>query len=819
VIRHRPFGVGHPYRLEPDQRVPARPIEGESVELRATTRQDAANLSVELTIDGRTSILPLEKVQRASPNGETGAGHLDAAATREAASDRQAWSIRLDPQTAGTLISYRFISEAGRERTRRFEVVVACWSANGGRLAVDHVGTGADRLDPDSVAWLRADGGPIRVRFALRLAANEHVVGFGERFDHLDQRGRRLDVAVFEQYKGQGPRTYLPMPFAIVVGGEGWGFHVRTTRRSWYDVGATDPTRLWVEVELDPDEPNPEVSLAIYDGPPADVLAAFWHETGEPRMAPEWVLRPWASSNEWNTEARVRAEVQRSLAEGIPVGTVVIEAWSDETTFVAFRDARYPVHDDGSPHRLTDFRFSPDGAWPDPKGLVEWLHGLGIRIVLWQIPLQRARPAPSGQARADRDTMVARGYAVRDGSGRPYRNRGWWFSGSLMPDFTNPEAKEWWLAKRRYLVEELGIDGFKTDGGEHAWGHDLRYADGSRGDSSNNRYPVLYAAAYHELMTASGREPVTFSRAGFTGAARVPCHWAGDEDSTWEAFRASITAGLTAGASGLIFWGWDIAGFSGEIPTAELYQRAAAMAAFCPIMQYHSEFNHHRRPSNDRTPWNVAERTGDPGVITTFRRYAVLRERLVQYLATQARRSVASGRPLMRALCFDWPDDPTIWAYPLEYLLGEDLLIAPVTESGATDWEVYLPDGDWVDAWTGERRSGPARIVQPVPVDLIPVYIRAAAADALRRIWDSTWEEAGRVAAAAADVRPAARLPSCRATWTGALVSPQDGHSCETRETGTDGCRDPNPQIGTDMLRPPSDATTPCTTAPAVRLR
>jgi len=57
--------------------------------------------------------------------------------------------------------------------------------------------------------------------------------------------------------------------------------------------------------------------------------------------------------------------------------------------------------------------------------------------------------------------MVARGYGIRQGDGRPYRNRGWWFPGSLMPDFTNPEAKAWWLAKRRYLVEELGIDGFK----------------------------------------------------------------------------------------------------------------------------------------------------------------------------------------------------------------------------------------------------------------------------------------------------------------------------------------------------------------------
>ena len=743
MIRHRPIGLGHPYRLEPDQRVPAQPIAGDPIELRATTERGVSGLVAELVIDGRRRVMALDRAAPAAERGAgaAGAGHLDAAAVREGASTRQGWTVRLDPLPAGTTLSYRIASNDGRLRTRSHRVVVAGWSRHGGRLRVDLIDHATDRLDPDSVSWLHAGECPIRVRFALRLAGPEHVIGFGERFDHLDQRGRRLDATVFEQYKGQGARTYLPMPFAIVTGGDGWGFHVRTSRRSWYDVGVTDPARLWVEADLDPEEPDPEVALATYGGTPAEVLSAFWRETGEPRMAPDWVLRPWASSNEWNTEARVRAEVGRSLAEGIPIGTVVIEAWSDETTFVAFRDATYPLHGDGSPHRLADFEFPPDGAWPDPKGLVDWLHGLGIRLVLWQIPLQRARPAPSGQARADRDTMLVQGYAVRDRRGRPYRNRGWWFPGSLMPDFTNPDARAWWLAKRRYLVEELGIDGFKTDGGEHAWGPDLRYADGTRGDVSNNRYPVGYAAAYHELMTECGREPVTFSRAGFTGAAGVPCHWAGDEDSTWEAFRASITAGLTAGASGIVFWGWDVAGFSGPTPSAELYLRATAMAALCPIMQYHSEFNHHRRPSNDRTPWNIAERTADPRVLPVARRYMRLRERLVPYLADQARRSAATGMPLMRALCFDWPGDPAVWAYPGEYLLGDALLVAPVTRPGATEWEVYLPEGTWIDAWTGERRPGPGTITRAVPIDVIPVYIRVGADAELGHVWEEENDE------------------------------------------------------------------------------
>jgi alpha-glucosidase (family GH31 glycosyl hydrolase) len=734
VIRHRPYGLGHPYRFEPDQRVPAQPVAGEPIELRATAPASIARMDVILDIDGHRRRLVARSSNDAVSVSAAGSGHLASAASRSTVGGRRSWAVTIPGLAVGAQVRYRFESGDGRDRTPTFRCTVAGWDSAGGQLTLEGPNAGA-RLVAGSALWLRADGGPLRVRFALRLDTDAHLVGFGERFDRLDQRGQRLDVTVFEQYRNQGNRTYLPVPFAIVIASESWGFHVRTSRRTWFDIAATEPDKLWVEVELDGSDAEANVRVAIYGGSPGGVLAAFLDEVGRPTLPPDWVFRPWMSANEWNTDARIRAEVLRSKAEGIPVGVVVIEAWSDEATFVAFRDAAYDVHEDGSPHRLADFTFPPDGAWPDPKGLVGWLHEQGIRVLLWQVPLLKTRPAPHGQAQVDRDLMVQRGFGVQDAAGRPYRNRGWWFPGALLPDWTNPEGKWWWLDKRRYLVEEVGIDGFKTDGGEHAWGHDLRYADGTRGDVTNNLYPVLSAAAYHELMQSAGCDPVTFSRAGFTGAGTYPLHWAGDEGSTWEAFRASIVAGLTAGASGVFFWGWDLAGFSGHIPTAELYLRAAAMATFCPIMQYHAEFNHHRLPSGDRTPWNIAERTGDSRVVPTYRRFAQLRERLLPYLVTQAGLAVERKLPLMRALFLDWSDDPEIWRHPFEYMLGDDLLIAPVVEGGVDRWPVYLPVGDWIDAWTGEAVSGRAFIERAVPLDEIPVYIRARSYAELSRVF------------------------------------------------------------------------------------
>jgi 1,3-alpha-isomaltosidase len=159
---------------------------------------------------------------------------------------------------------------------------------------------------------------------------------------------------------------------------------------------------------------------------------------------------------------------------------------------------------------------------------------------------------------------------------------------------------------------------------------------------------------------------------------------------------------------------------------------------FMPVMQYHSEFNHHRPPLRDRTPWNVAEATGDDRVVPVFRELARLRERLVPYLAEQARRTVATDRPLMRPLFFDHPDDTAVWSWPRQWLLGDDLLVSPVTEPGVTTWSTYLPAGRWIDPWSGRTHEGGAVVETEVPIETVPVFVRESAWQALAGAFDRT---------------------------------------------------------------------------------
>lgn len=739
MIRHRPFGSGHPYSVDTEQRWPVDPVAGERLTLGVRTSSDVSAVECELVRHGgESSVLPLDVVQRQSRGESVDGGHLASAQARLARSGG-GWQLALDQLIAGESYRYRFSAQgAAQQRTRWFDFRVSGWHSGAAELST----SGHSRLVPDSVTVLDDGERVHRVRFALRLQPGEHVTGFGERYDALDHRGASLDSIVFEQYKNQGAerKTYLPMPFAHVIGGDGWGFHVRTSRRVWFDIGETEVDRIWVETEVDAATGSDGiVDVAFYDGRPTEVLDAFLTEVGRPKELPEWVFGLWASANEWNTQAEVMKQIDLHREHDIPVGSVVIEAWSDESTFTAFRDSQYEVAEDGGPHRLGDFTFPAEGAWPDPKGMVEELHSRGIKLHLWQIPLLKMRPHPSGQLKADAEAALREGYLVQevapDGSLRPYRNRGWWFPLSLMPDLGDARAAQWWTQKRRYLVDELGVDGFKTDGGEHAWGRDVRYLDGTHGDEGNSLFPVHYARAYGDLLESCGKAPVTFSRAGFTGSQAHGTFWAGDENSTWEAFRWSLTAGLSAASSGIVYWGWDLGGFSGDVPDGELYLRSAQAAAFVPIMQYHAEFNHHRLPSNDRTPWNIAQRNDDQRVLPVFRKFAKLREALTPYLAEQAKCAVATGAPLLRPLYFDHPDDAQVWRYPQQWKLGDELLVAPVTEPGATEWETYLPSGEWVDAWTGQQHAGGQTVRRAVPIDEIPVYVRAAAWDTLKGVF------------------------------------------------------------------------------------
>lgn len=216
-----------------------------------------------------------------------------------------------------------------------------------------------------------------------------------------------------------------------------------------------------------------------------------------------------------------------------------------------------------------------------------------------------------------------------------------------------------------------------------------------------------------------GRDRVIFSRAGFAGQHTVPCHWAGDQQSQNGELRSVLQAGLSAGASGILFWGFDLGGFAGPLPSLDLYRRATQMACFCPIMQWHSEPDGGQfrelmpgcEGNNERSPWNMAESYNAPEFLEEMRYWHKLHEALRPYLWETAQNCVRDSKPFMRPLVYEWPHDPVAVQCEDEYLLGENLLVAPLLEENATSRQVYLPEGVWQEFFTGKEYAGGQTIV------------------------------------------------------------------------------------------------------------
>lgn len=567
-------------------------------------------------------------------------------------------------------------------------------------------------IKENSIQYKVTDGNIVESRLLLNIK-DESFYGFGERYNSLRQDGNTLDQFVYNQYKDQGLRTYMPMPLYYTT--KGYGFLLSQDEYSYIDIGSTEKNVLIIGSEVE------SMKGHFVFGTVKEQVGMLNSLTGPAELVPDWALGPWMSSNNWDSEAEVRKQVELTKKHNIPSTVLVIEAWSDEATFYIFNDAKYDEKRDGSAHRYEDFEFSKWGRWPDPKGLVSYLHENELKCILWQIPIiKQITSLHHLQKSYDEEYFINNGYCVKHSDGRPYRLPEGWFKDSLLMDYSNADAKKWWFKKRQYLLDDINVDGFKTDGGEFVFGRNLLFADGRTGRQMRNAYPNDYIEAYYEFSKQN--KGITFSRAGYTGAQKFPAHWAGDERSTFDAFKRSILAGLSSGLSGVIFWGWDLGGFSGEIPSAELYIRSTQMATFCPIMQYHAESK--AEHNQDRTPWNIAERTNHPEVIDIYRYYANLRMSMMPYILQEAKKCVVTGEPLMRALILDYENDKNVHDIWDTYMFGEKMLVAPIIRESSNARDVYLPEGRWFHLFKEIWYDGGHVIEINAKIDEIPVFIK-----------------------------------------------------------------------------------------------
>ena len=430
----------------------------------------------------------------------------------------------------------------------------------------------------NTIATAEITLGPKCAQIIINSSYNA-AFGLGERFDSVNQKGNERTIEVREKFCRQGPVSYCPVPFFFTDAG--FGVYIDTLRVS--------RIRFWDDIVITLNGTFQELpELVFFFGKPADILHDFSRFTGKVRLPPKWSFGPWISANRWNTRAEIEKQVSLLHQHGFSATVLVVEAWSDESTFYIWNGATYQENDGSTGFSYDQLSFEGNSYWPDSKSMIDRLHEEGIHLILWQVPvLKKTEPGHYCiQHDRDRQYAVEHGYVAVNPDGSPYTiPEGHWFAGSMVPDLTNPKAVKWWFDKRRYLLG-MGVDGFKTDGGEFIHRGDIKFFDGSAGKEMRNGFVKRYIKSYADF---AGKDRVLFSRAGYTGQQSCPVQWAGDQQSSWDELQSVLKAGLSIGLSGVPYWSFDIGGFAGDLPDIELYERSTQLAVFAPIMQWHSE--------------------------------------------------------------------------------------------------------------------------------------------------------------------------------------------------------------------------------------
>jgi alpha-D-xyloside xylohydrolase len=534
-----------------------------------------------------------------------------------------------------------------------------------------------------------------RIEQRFRAFDGERIFGLGQhQHGRLDQKGAVIDLVQ--------RNAEVTIPFLFSSRGYGLLWNSPAVGR----VELAENGTRWVA------DSARQIDYWVTTGAePRDITHHYADATGHAPPLPEWAAGFWQSKLRYRTQEELLEVAREHRRRGLPLSVIVTDFfhWS----------------------HLGDWRFD-QREWPDPAAMVCELREMGVRLMVSVWP----SVSPLSE---NYQEMLRRGMFIATEQGPPV-HADWADKGVdahvqvSFYDATNPEARRFVWERVREHYHELGIRVWWLDACEPelkpGTPQNLRYAAGP-GLEVANLYPREHARGFQEGMLAAGEtEVVTLCRSAWAGSQRHGAAlWSGDIPTTFASLRGQVRAGLNVALSGIPWWTTDIGGFEGGDPESPAYRelivRWFQYGAFCPLFRLHGN----REPRMALDPGM----TGGPNEVWSYgeeayeiiRELLLLRERLRPYLMRQMDAAHLCGTPPMRPLFFDFPADERAWAVDDAFLLGPDLLVAPVLEAGAREREVHLPAGArWSDAWTGERWDGGREQRVEAPLDRVPLFLR-----------------------------------------------------------------------------------------------
>lgn len=520
-----------------------------------------------------------------------------------------------------------------------------------------------------------------RATISFKCQADECFVGTGERFRKMDLSGQTFQL---KNQDGQGVnnrRCYKNIPFYMSSRMYGVFYHTS----DYCKLSIADHSSRSVQFMCD----RATIDAFLIGGKtPEEILHNYRKLTGFPSMPPLWSYGIWMSRMTYFSAEEVNDICDHLRKEHYPCDVIHLDTGWFRTDW------------------LCEWKFNPE-RFPDPKGFIQNLKKKGFRVSLWQLPYVAKGAEQLEEAKANQYIAPLLKEQASEGSNFSALD----YAGTI--DFTYDKAVEWYKNNLLKPLLDMGVTCIKTDFGENI--HLDAVYHSMTPEQLNNLYALLYQKAAFEITKEVTGDGIIWARAAWAGCQRFPLHWGGDSASSWDGMAGSLKGGLHFGLSGFAFWSHDVPGFH-SIPdfmnspiNPQVYVRWTQFGVFTSHIRYHGTCK--------REPWHY------PEIAPIIKRWWKLRYRLIPYIIQQSEMTCQSGLPIVQALIFHHPNDRQCWHIDDEYYFGNEFLVCPVmNDKGIRD--IYLPDGEWINFFTGERMEGGKWYdAVKTPLDLMPVFV------------------------------------------------------------------------------------------------
>lgn len=512
----------------------------------------------------------------------------------------------------------------------------------------------------------------------LSLDPGECVYGLGERFSAFVKNGQVVDC--WNEDGGTASQiSYKNIPFYMT--NKNYGVLVDHTDNVSFEVASEKVEYVGFSVK------GEEIRYEVICGDTMkDVIRTYTDLTGKPALPPKWSFGLWLTTS---FKTNYDEETTSSFINGMAERDLPLEVFHFDCFWM-------------KEFHWCDFEWD-DRIFPDVKGMLKRYKEKGLKICVWINPY-------IAQGTAFFREGVEKGYLLKRADGMGVKQVDNWQPGMGLVDFTNPEAKSWYVAKLKTLLD-MGVDCFKTDFGERI-PVDVVYNDGSDPWCMHNYYTKLYNEAVFNLLKEERGEgeAVLFARSATVGGQQFPVHWGGDSSASYISMAESLRGGLSFAMSGFSFWSHDIGGFE-KTASPDVYKRWLQFGLLSTHSRLHGSESY-------RVPWVFDEEAVD-----VCRKFTKLKLRLMPYIYQMAVKSHKTGIPSMRSMVMEFETDPAVKYLDMQYMLGDSILVAPIFSADGTV-EYYLPEGTWTHLLSGEVKQGGRWYKETYDFMSLPVYVR-----------------------------------------------------------------------------------------------